>query len=123
MSSHKKGGTEEEIQARIGKARQAFAMLRPIWRSTALTTKTKLRVLGSNVKAVLLYGSETWRLTKRLEQELREFINKSPRNILRMWWPRKISNKELRRQTEQRPIDQEIRQRAWGWIGHMLECL
>ena len=28
----KKGGTDEDIQARIRKARQAFAMLRPIWR-------------------------------------------------------------------------------------------
>ena len=46
----RKGGTDENIQARIGKARQAFAMLRPIWRSTALTTK--LRVFGPNVKAV-----------------------------------------------------------------------
>ena len=27
----KKGGTDEDIQARIEKARQAFAMLRPIW--------------------------------------------------------------------------------------------
>ena len=53
----KKGGTDEDIQARIERARQAFAMLRPIWLSTALTTKTKLRVFGSNVKAVLLYGS------------------------------------------------------------------
>ena len=51
----KKGGTDEDIQAGIGKARQAFAMLRPIWRSMALTTKTKLRVFGSNVKAVLPY--------------------------------------------------------------------
>ena len=76
-----KGGTDEDIQARIGKARQAFAMLRPIWRSTALTTKTKLRVFGSNVKAVLLYGSETWRLTKGLEQKLQVFINKSLRKI------------------------------------------
>ena len=116
----KKGGTDEDIQARIGKARQAFAMLRPIWRSTALTTKTKLRVFGSNVKAVLLYGSETWRLTKGLEQKLQVFINKSLRNILRIWWPRKISNKELWRQAEQRPIEQEIGQRAWGWIGHTL---
>ena len=91
----KKRGTDEDIQARIGKVRQAFAMLRPIWRSTALTTKTKLRVFGPNVKAVLLYGSETWRLTKRLEQKLQVFINKSLRNILRIWWPRKISNKEL----------------------------
>ena len=60
----KKGGTDEDIQARVGKAGQAFAMLRPIRRSTALTTKTKLRVIGWNVKAVLFYGSETWRLTK-----------------------------------------------------------
>ena len=27
----KKGGTDEDIQARNGKAKQAFAMLRPIW--------------------------------------------------------------------------------------------
>jgi len=97
----KKGGTDEDIQAQIGKARQAFAMLRTIWRSTALTTKTKLRVFGSNVKAVLLYGSETCRLTKRLEQKLQVFINKSLSNILRIWWPRKISNKELWRRTGQ----------------------
>ena len=90
-----KGGTDEDIQARIGKARQAFAMLRPIWRSTALTTKTKLRVFGSTVKAVLLYGSETWRLTKGLEQKLQVFTNKSLRNILWIWWPKGISNKEL----------------------------
>ena len=50
----KKGGNEEAIQARIRKARRAFATLRPIWRSTALTTKTKLRVFGSNEKAVLV---------------------------------------------------------------------
>lgn len=77
----KKGGSAEDIQARIRKARQAFAMLRPIWRSSALTTK--LRVFGSNVKAVLLYGSETWRLIEGLEQKWLVFINKSPRNILR----------------------------------------
>ena len=86
----------------------------------ALTTKTKLRVFGSNVKAVLLYGSETWRLTKGLEQKLQVFINKILKNILRIWWPRKISNKELWRQTGQRPMGEEIRQRAWGWIGHTL---
>ena len=67
----KKEGTDEDIQARTGKARQAFAMLRPIWRSIALTTKTKLRVSGSYVKAVLLNGSETWRPTKGLERSCR----------------------------------------------------
>jgi len=116
----KKGTTDEDIQARIGKARQAFAMLRPLWWSTALTTRTKLRIFGSNVKAVLFYGSETWRLTKRLKQKLQVFINKSLRSILRIWWPRRICNEKLWKQTGQRPIKEEIKQRAWGWIGHML---
>ena len=114
------GGTDEDVQARIRKVRQAFAMLKPLWRSTALTFKTKLRIFGSNVKAVLLYGSETWRLTKGLEQKLQAFIDKSLRNILRIWLPRKISNKEHWRQTGQRPIEVEIRQRAWRWNGHTL---
>ena len=56
---NKKGGTDEDIQARLGKASQAFPIFRPIRRSTTLTTKTKLIVFESNVKAVLLYGSET----------------------------------------------------------------
>ena len=116
----KKGGTDEDIQARIGKARRAFAMLRPIWRFTALTTRTKLRVFGSNVKAVLLYGAETWRLTKELKQKLQVFINKCIRSILRICWPRRIRNEELWRQREQRSIEEEIKQRAWDRIGHTL---
>jgi hypothetical protein len=45
------------------KAQQAFAMLKPVWRSTTLRTSTKLRLFNSNVKFILLYGSETWRET------------------------------------------------------------
>ncbi len=58
----KKGGTDEDIQAQMEKARQAFVMLRAIH---GTNNKAKLRVFGSNVKTVLLNGSETWRLTKR----------------------------------------------------------
>ena len=116
----KTGGTEEDIQARIGKARQVFVMLRLIWRSTSLTTGTKLSVLGSTVKAVLLYGAETWRLTKELKQKLQVFIDKCLRSILRIWWLRRIRNDELWRQTGQRRIEEEIKERAWRWIGQTL---
>ena len=116
----KKGGTEEDIQARTGKARQVFAMLMPIWRSTSLTTGTKLSVFGSTVKAVLLYGAETWRLPKELKQKLQVFINKCLRSILRIWLPRRIQNDEMWRQTGQRPIEEGIKERAWRWIGHTL---
>ena len=49
----KKGGTDKDNKARIAKARGAFAMLRPIWRSIALTSKTELRVCGLSVQAAL----------------------------------------------------------------------
>ena len=36
------GGTDEDVKSRIGKARQAFNTLRPVWNSTSISVKTKL---------------------------------------------------------------------------------
>ena len=62
---NKRGGTIEDFKARIQKARVAFIMLRKIWTAKQIKTNTKLRIFNSNVKAVLLYGSETWRSTQK----------------------------------------------------------
>ena len=53
------GGTDEDIKARITKARQVFAILRPVWRMTTISTNTKLKIFNSNVNSVLLYESGT----------------------------------------------------------------
>ena len=60
----RQGGTDRDVTARIGKARVAFVMLKNIWSSKEIRTRTKLRIFNSNVKSVLLYGCETWRTTK-----------------------------------------------------------
>ena len=57
------GGTDEDIQTRKKKALQAFSILKPVWKSRTLWTSTQFRIFNSNVKSVLLYGSETWRET------------------------------------------------------------
>ena len=49
------GGADEDITARIKKARQTFAILRPVWKSTAISSCTKVQMFNSNVKSVLLY--------------------------------------------------------------------
>ena len=43
------GGTEKDIPSRIKKAQQAFAILKPVWKSKTLTPRTKLRLYNSNV--------------------------------------------------------------------------
>ena len=114
------GGADEDIKARINKARHAFVTLRPIWKSSSLSRKNKLRIFNSNVKSILLYGSETWRVTDTLTKKLQTFINKCLRQIIKIRWPDTISNTELWRQTKQDPIAQQISRRKWRWIGHTL---
>jgi hypothetical protein len=69
------GRTDEDIKARKRKAQQTFAMLKLVWRSTTLRTSTKLRLFNSNVKSVLLYGSEVWRETASSIKALQVFLN------------------------------------------------
>ena len=117
------GGTEEDVEARCRKAQVVFSILRPIWRSKFISLWTKIRIFNSNVKSVLLYGSETWRLTKKTITQLQTFTNRRLWYILGVWWPRKILNEELWQRTKQERIEVTIRRRKWRWISHTLRKL
>ena len=82
--------------------------------------KTKFRFFKSNVLSTLLYGAESWKMTKTISHKLEVFQNKCPRRILRIYWPQTISNYELRRRTGTEPITQQVRRKRWKWIGHVL---
>lgn len=110
------GGTEADIKARITKARIAFTLLRKVWKDT----KTKCRLFSSNVKSVLLYGCETWNLTKNPLNRLQTFVNACLRKILRIRWPETIRNEELWERTVQNPLAEEIGRRKWRWLGQTL---
>ena len=89
------GGTDEDIKRRVGLARHAFVQLKPIWRSSSISAKTKLRLFNSNVKSVLLYGSETWRVTETATAKIQTFINRCLRQILHIQCFDKIENHKL----------------------------
>jgi len=102
------GGTEVDITTRI-----AFSALDKIWHSTVYSTQTKLRIFNTNVEAILLYGCETWKNSKRVTAKLQVFISKCLRKISRIFWPDKITNGELWKCTKQLGIDLQIRKRKW----------
>ena len=114
------GGTEADITARINKAKAVFAQLSKVWNSSAVKTKTKLKIFNSNVKSILLYGSETWFLSKTLENKLQVFLNKCLRRILKIFWPRTISNKNLWERTSQEALPLQIKKKKFRWLGHTL---
>jgi hypothetical protein len=83
----KDGGTDKDIKSRINKARHTFNILQLIWRLTALSLHNKIQIFNTNVKSVLLYGSETWRVTKTNTHKLQTFTNRCLRNIFNIRWP------------------------------------
>ena len=75
---------------------------------------------SSNVKSVLLYGCETWKTSKIIQNILQTFVNRYLRRILKIRWPDTISNVELWKITNQKEITIEIKRQKWNWIGHTI---
>ena len=89
------GATDADVKTRIGKARAAFLQLKNFKASRDLSLNTKVRLLNSNVEAILLYGAETWRTTFATNRKIQTFINTCLRRILKIRWPATINNEEL----------------------------
>lgn len=115
----RESGTQKDIKTRLNKARGAFSQLRNIWKSKQYSLRTKVRLYNSNVKAVLLYGSECWRVTKQDMRNVDVFHNKCLRRICNIFWPNTISNEELYKKTGSSHMSLEIQKRRLRWLGHV----
>ena len=116
----KHGGAEDDIKSSLGKATAAFNKPAKIWRSGQLSKNTKIRIFKFNVIAVLLYGCETWRMTKKDEVKLITFLHHHLRRVLKIYWRMRLTKKEVRRRARIYSINEQIRRRRWCWIGHVL---
>ena len=114
------GGTERDVLVRIGKARTTFLLLRPMWRSKETSLRTKLRIFNANVKSVLMYRAETWRVTKKISAKIQAFTNRCLRTILGVRWPNTISKEDLLAKTQEEKVITQIRRKKWKWIGYTL---
>ena len=47
-------------------------------------------------------------------------LHKCLRRLLKIYWPMKVSNEEIRRQARTCTIREQTRRRRWRWIGHVL---
>ena len=71
--------TEVELQLRIGAASRCSRALNRILKSRSLSRRTEIQVYTAIIRPILLYGCETWRMTKEMERQIGVF----ERSILR----------------------------------------
>ena len=118
---NKTGGAAEDIRRRIGKACAAYNRLNKVWRNTNIFTRTKVKILKSNIVSVLLYGCESWRMVKGDEKRLDVLLHRWLRRILRIDWRLHVTNEEVRRRAGVKELlSQTVRKRRWTFIGHTL---
>jgi hypothetical protein len=109
-----------DIKVRKGLAWKAFWKLRNIWKSTTIPTKLKINIFKASCISILLYGSESWIITKTLEKSLNSFATSCYRIILNIKRLDKISNNTIYENVKQEPLVQTIQRRQLRFIGHCL---
>ena len=57
------GGYDVDIKSRIRKATTALYRLTKIWNSSSISHKREIKIFRSHIISVLMFGSETWKLT------------------------------------------------------------
>ena len=68
----------------------------------------------------MLYGCETWTVTKRCESRILSFERKCYRKILRIGWTQKVTNEELYRKIQlTETLLQKVIQRKLRLFGHI----
>ena len=117
----KSEGGMGDMKNRISKGRNANRHLSKICNSNKIKRTTKLKLYKSLVLSVLLYGSETWKMTKGDERKLNTFQTKCLRIIMKIKWQEHISNEKLLIRTKMEKLNTIIMKRRWRFNGHTLK--
>ena len=100
---------QKDISARINKTRKIIA---------ASVTYGNQRYIAW--RQLLLYGCQSWRVSKDYMNKLDVFQTKCLRRTCNIFWQYKISNEDLYRRTNSSPISPQIQRHRLRWLGHVL---
>ncbi len=109
---------EKEIR-RIGMGWSAVGKQNIVMNSN-LPFSLKRKVYKQCILLVLTYGSETWRLTKKLETKLRSTQRGMERRMLGITWRDKGRGSWIREQTKLEDILMTVKNKKWTWTGYVM---
>jgi hypothetical protein len=114
----------EAIECRIKSAQGAFSAIRKqFFSAKGIKNSHKKTAYEGLILSILLYGCETWSLTKQQQRRLQLFHNSCVRAMCRvtMWHVReyKISQANLEHRLLLEPFDYYLARRRLRWAGHV----
>ena len=115
---------EFDITHRIRKASNAFGLLRKtLFSNRSISYQAKSSAYKSLILPILLHGAETWSLTEKLYDLLRNFHHMCIRAMCRVNRTQvfiyRISTESLLQRLSLRKIDYYVTLRQLSWLGHV----
>ena len=107
--------SEKDIATRKAQAWRALNEMNKIWSST-MSADLKRRFFTATVESILLYGCETWTVTKAQEKSLDGTYTRMLRKVLNIHWSSRTTNKELYR--DMPAVSDKIASRRLQLAGH-----
>ena len=115
------GKCDAEIRSRIAMGKARFGQMRRILTSMSLSSEVQLRLLKSYIWSGMLYGCESWTISKELRRRLEAAEVWFLRRMLRIPWTARTTNQDVVQTTgTKRELITVIRKRQLGFLGHVL---
>ena len=117
----KDGNCEKEIKRRIELARGAFEKLSKVLTSRTINIQTRKGASRCYIWSMLLYGSETWTLTKATQNKLEAFEMWIYTRMMSISWTEHKSNENVLEMTiSKRSLITTIKKRKLQYFRHLI---
>ena len=115
------GKSEKDITTKIGMAKSAYTELKHLLTNRHISIKTRMRVLKCYVWPVLLYGAETWTISKEMRKKLEAAEMWFLRRMMKIEWTAMKTNEEvLGMASTNRKLMHTIRKSQFEFFGHII---
>lgn len=114
--------SERDIINRRNKANVAFYTYKKVWlnSSVQISESRKLKLYEALVTSVLLYNCSSWAAPETVMASVDVLQRKHLRQIINTYWPTVISNENLYKRCNVRPLTERIKKARWKMLGHVL---
>ena len=114
---------KSDIIKRIHIAKSNFSTLKGILTNSKISLKTKINLIRTYVWSSMLYGAESWTITKDMEAKINAAEMWFYRRMLKVSWTQRITNEEILNRVGNpvRLLD-VIRGRQLKFLGHVLRA-